>query len=57
MPSSIFLPKEQPKVKPFDSVLLDRTVIAIPLLKLQHSDLRAPRKKHCRTKGIGRPRF
>ena len=33
MPSSNLPPEEQPKVKPFDPVVLDRAVIAIPLLK------------------------
>ena len=39
MPSSNLPPEEQPKVKPFDPVVLDRTVIAIPLLKEMQEDL------------------
>ena len=39
MPSSTLPPEEQPKVKPFDPLVLDRTVIAIPLLKEMQEDL------------------
>jgi len=39
MPSSNLPPEEQPKVKPFDPLVLDRTVIAIPLLKEMQEDI------------------
>jgi subtilisin family serine protease len=39
MSSSSVPPEEQPKVKPFDPLVLDRTVIAIPLLKEMQEDL------------------
>jgi serine protease AprX len=39
MPSSNLPPEEQPKVKPFDPLVLDRTVIAVPLLKEMQEDL------------------
>ena len=38
MPSSDLSPEEQRKLKPFDPVVLDRTVIAIPLLKKMQED-------------------
>lgn len=38
MPSSL-RSEEQPKVKPVDPLMLDRTVIAVPLLKAMHEDL------------------
>jgi serine protease AprX len=39
MPSSNRPPEEQPKVKPFDPLVLDRTVIAVPLLEEMKKDL------------------
>ena len=39
MPSSNLPPEEQPKVKPFDPLVLDRTVIAVPLLREMKEDL------------------
>src|SRR5882672_2706415 len=33
-------PEEQPSVKPFDPLVLDRTVIAIPLLREMEADLK-----------------
>jgi serine protease AprX len=39
MSSSNIPPEEQPKVKPFDPLVLDRTVIAIPLLRDMEADL------------------
>jgi serine protease AprX len=39
MPSSSRPPEEQPTVKPFDPLVLDRTVIAIPLLREMEEDL------------------
>ena len=39
MPSSNLPPEEQPRVKPFDPLVLDRTVIAVPLLKEMQEDL------------------
>jgi len=39
MSSSSVPPEEQPTVKPFDPLVLDRTVIAIPLLKEMQEDL------------------
>ena len=39
MPSSNLPPEEQPKVKPFDPLVLDRTVIAVPLLNEMKEDL------------------
>lgn len=39
MPSSNLPPEKQIKVKPFDPLVLDRTVIAIPLLKEMQEDL------------------
>jgi len=39
MPSSNLPPEEQSKVKPFDPLVLDRTVIAVPLLKEMQEDL------------------
>jgi hypothetical protein len=39
MPSSNLPPEEQPEVKPFDPLVLDRTVIAVPLLKEMQEDL------------------
>lgn len=39
MSSSSVPPEEQPKVKSFDPLVLDRTVIAIPLLKDMREDL------------------
>jgi serine protease AprX len=39
MPSSNLPPEEQTKVKPFDPLVLDRTVIAVPLLKEMQEDL------------------
>jgi len=39
MPSSNLPPEEQPKVKPFDPLVLDRTVIAIPLLEEMQEDI------------------
>ena len=41
MPSSSLPPEEQARVKPFDPLVLDRTVIAIPLLKEMQEDLEA----------------
>ena len=38
MPPSSLPPEEQGKVKPFDPLVLDRTVIAIPLLKEMEED-------------------
>lgn len=38
MPSNL-RSEEQPKVKRFDSLVLDRTVIAVPLLKAMQEDL------------------
>ena len=40
MPSSNLPPEEQPKVKPFDPLVLDRTVIAVPLLEQMQEDLK-----------------
>ena len=40
MPSSDLPPEEQRKVKPFDPLVLDRTVIAVPLLKEMQEDLK-----------------
>jgi hypothetical protein len=40
MPSSNIPPEEQQKVKPFDPVVLDRTVIAVPLLDEMQEDLK-----------------
>jgi subtilisin family serine protease len=40
MPSSNLPPEEQPKVKPFDPLVLDRTVIAVPLLEDMQEDLK-----------------
>ena len=39
MPASSRPPEEQARVKPFDPLVLDRTVIAIPLLKAMQEDL------------------
>ena len=39
MPSSNLPPEEQPEVKPFDPLVLDRTVIAVPLLEQMQEDL------------------
>lgn len=39
MASSSLPPEEQAKVKPFDPLVLDRTVIAVPLLKEMKEDL------------------
>src|SRR5262245_8286024 len=39
MASSSRPPEEQAKVKPFDPLVLDRTVIAIPLLKEMQEDI------------------
>jgi len=39
MPSSSLPPEEQREVKPFDPLVLDRTVIAVPLLKEMQEDL------------------
>jgi hypothetical protein len=39
MPSSNLPPEEQREVKPFDPLVLDRTVIAVPLLKEMQEDL------------------
>jgi hypothetical protein len=39
MPSSTLPPEEQPEVKPFDPLVLDRTVIAVPLLNEMKKDL------------------
>jgi len=39
MPSSNLPPEEQPEVKPFDPLVLDRTVIAVPLLNEMKADL------------------
>jgi len=39
MPSSNLPPEEQPEVKPFDPLVLDRTVIAVPLLNEMKEDL------------------
>jgi len=39
MPSSNLPPEEQPEVKPFDPLVLDRTVIAVPLLTQMKKDL------------------
>jgi serine protease AprX len=39
MPFSNLPPEEQPKVKPFDPLVLDRTVIAVPLLNEMKEDL------------------
>ena len=38
MPPSSLPPEEQGKVKPFDPLVLDRTVIAVPLLKKMQED-------------------
>jgi serine protease AprX len=40
MPSSNLPPEEQPEVKPFDPLVLDRTVIAVPLLTQMKDDLK-----------------
>jgi serine protease AprX len=40
MPSSNLPPEEQPEVKPFDPLVLDRTVIAVPLLNEMKEDLK-----------------
>ena len=37
--SSSLPPEEQRRVKPFDPLVLDRTVIAVPLLKEMQEDL------------------
>src|SRR5262245_48934942 len=37
--SSSLPPEGRPKVQPFDPLVLDRTVIAVPLLKAMESDL------------------
>ena len=39
MPSSNLPPEEQPKVEPFNPLVLDRTVIAVPLLNEMKEDL------------------
>ena len=39
MPASDLPPEEEPKVKPFDPLVPDRTVIAVPLLKEIQEDL------------------
>ena len=39
MPSSSLPPEEQRRVNPFDPLVLDRTVIAVPLLKEMKEDL------------------
>src|SRR5262245_38168207 len=39
MPSSSRPPEEQASVKPFDPLVLARTVIAVPLLKAMQEDL------------------
>jgi subtilisin family serine protease len=39
MPASNLPPEEQPEVKPFDPLVLDRTVIAVPLLNEMKQDL------------------
>src|SRR5216683_1745910 len=39
MPASSRPPEEQARVKPFDPLVLDRTVIAVPLLKEMQEDL------------------
>ena len=39
MPSSNLPPEEQREVKPFDPLVLDRTVIAVPLLEQMQEDL------------------
>jgi hypothetical protein len=38
MPSNL-PPEDQAKIKPFDRLVLDRTVIAVPLLKEMQEDL------------------
>lgn len=38
MPNSSLPPEEQPRVKPFDPLVLDKTVIAIPLLEQMQAD-------------------
>ncbi len=38
MPTSSLPPEEQPRVKPFDPLVLDKTVIAIPLLEQMRED-------------------
>jgi subtilisin family serine protease len=38
MPASSIPPEEQPRVHPFDPLVLDRTVIAIPLLKAMEKE-------------------
>jgi hypothetical protein len=40
MPASSIPPEEQPRVDPFDPLVLDRTVIAIPLLKAMEKECR-----------------
>lgn len=40
MPSSVRPPEEQARVKPFDPVVLDSSVIAIPLLRQMEQELR-----------------
>jgi serine protease AprX len=46
MPSSTLPPEEQPEVKPFDPLVLDRTVIAVPLLTQMRDDLKLIEKMH-----------
>ena len=49
MASSSLPPEEQPRVKQFDPLVLDRTVIAVPLLKAMKEDLQmieAAKKLH-----------
>ena len=45
MPSSNLPPEEQPKVEPFNPLVLDRTVIAVPLLNEMKEDLDLVAKK------------
>ncbi len=44
MPSPDLPPEEQPRVKPFDPLSLDRTVIALPLLNEMEEDLKLTKK-------------
>src|SRR6266436_2871537 len=52
MPSSNIPPEEQTSVKPFDPLVLDRTVIAVPLRKEMKDDLDLMKKVEEKHPGV-----
>ena len=56
MPPSSLPPEEQRTVSPFDPLVLDRTIIAIPLLKQMEAELARIAAVEAHHPGAGRTR-